>query len=224
MKLRVLILTVMMLGSVTCATAEASEIIASTLGPNDSYGLYPTPIQHFPEGLRLEHAVRFQPAGGDYWLDAIRLPLTLQTDWPLTIDLHIAEDAGGVPGTTIASLFYGGALPVDVPFEDETRPPTEISWPSGQVQLQDATPYWLFITATPGNRYDVYWYLNDLGLQGNYAVRGTGIVTGPDVWSPSNLFTTPAFEILGSRVVPEPASLLSAMIAAIVLSNCRRRG
>src|SRR6185437_2485670 len=80
-----------------CAAAAPSQVIATNFGPDESYGtpgVAGTPIQKFPGGIYLDHALRFSTTGSDYWLDSAHLPLYRQAALPSPIPFHLANHAG----------------------------------------------------------------------------------------------------------------------------------
>jgi hypothetical protein len=221
MKIRALCFAFLAASAGVCNAVVPPQVVWSTFGPNETYDVGATPIQHFSSGFFLDQAVKFTPQGNDYWLAAVRAPLYQQSSGSYTVTLHIATDGGGVPGAELASRFYSGGFPVDTPAVDDKLPPTEISWPSQQVYLHAGTPYWLYITATPNTPGDVDWMLNNIGAAGNYADRSTGN-PNPIPWYPGVGFPTPAFSILGTAV-PEPGTMLLVLVACGMPALRRQR-
>lgn len=200
------LLSVLAALALLCATAGATDVLYTTLGPN---GEYDTANGYFVDGSNYYNQVlsmAFTPNATENLADAV-LALGNYAGNNNPINVYVQSDNGGQPGTTLATLtqqgtiqsFYtGGSL---IQFNC-----------NGCGQLQAGTQYWLTAWETdPGTEQAWMWAYND--QSGNLAFNQVGSINGP--W---NLYygTVSGFRIDGTNV-PEPGTLVmlgSGIVAA----------
>jgi PEP-CTERM motif len=186
-----------------CATAGATDVLYTTLGPN---GEYDTGSGYFVDGSNYFNQVLafpFMPSQSENMVDAV-LALGNYAGSNAPVSLFLASDNAGSPGSILATLSQQGTIP---PF------------PGGLVQfncsscgtVNAGTTYWVIAQETdPGT--EQAWMFSYQDQQGPGAFNQLGSNSGP--W---NLFdsTNVGFRVDGA--VPEPGTLVmlgSGIVAA----------
>ncbi len=190
---------------VLCATAGATDILYTTLGPN---GEYDTSSGYFVDGSNYYNQVlsmSFSPSKTENLADAV-LALGNYAGGNNPVSLYLQSDNGGMPGATLATLTQQGTIQ---PF---TSGGSLITFTcSGCGQITAGTPYWLTAWEQDPNTEQAWMYAYQ-DQTGNLAFNQVGSINGP--WS---LYsgTVSGFQVDGS--VPEPGTLImlgSGIVAA----------
>ncbi len=194
------------LALVICATASATDVLYTTLGPN---GEYDNANGYFVDGANYYNqvlAMPFTPNATENMVDAV-LALGNYAGNNNPVSLYLESENGGMPGSvlatltqqgTIQSFFSGGSL---ITFNCNS---------CGTVNA--GTQYWLVAQETDANTEQA-WMFAYQDQQGNAAFNQLGSINGP--W---NLFdsTISAYRVDGGQV-PEPGTLVmlgSGIVAA----------
>ncbi len=188
-----------------CATAGATDVLYTTLGPG---GQYDTASGYFVDGSNYYNQVlsmNFTPNATENLADAV-LALGNYAGSNSPINLYLQSDAGGMPGATLATLTQQGTIQ---PFSGGGGLVTFNC--SGCGQITAGTQYWLTAWETDPNTEQAWMYAYQDQV-GNLAFDQTGSIDGP--W---NLYTgtVSGFQIDGA--VPEPGTLVmlgSGIVAA----------
>jgi hypothetical protein len=191
---------------VLCATAGATDVLFSTLGPN---GEYDTGSGYFVDGSNYFNqvlAVPFTPNASENLVDAM-LPLGNYAGNNNPINLYLAADDGlNEPGAILATLTQQGTIQ---PFSSGGSLITFTC--SGCGQVAQGTQYWIIgQEADPGT--EQAWMFAYQDQSGHLAFNQIGSINGP--W---NQFdgTTSGLRVDGA--VPEPGTLImlgSGIVAA----------
>jgi hypothetical protein len=200
-------LTVLAALTLLCATAGATDILYTTLGPN---GEYDTASGYFVDGSQFFNqvlALPFTPSQTENMADAV-LALGNYAGGNNPINLYLAADSGiGEPGSVIATLTQQGDIP---PFSSGGGLVTFNCNGCGTVNA--GTTYWLIAQETdPGT--EQAWMFAYQDQQGHLAFDQTGTIDGP--WSQFD-GTITGFRVDGTAV-PEPGTLVmlgSGIVAA----------
>ncbi len=193
------------------ATASATDVLYTSLGPN---GEYDTGSGYFVDGSNYYNqvlALPFNPAKSEQVADAV-LALGNYQGGNSPVSLFLESDNGGQPGSILATLTQQGTIP---PF------------PGGLVQfnctscpvVNNGTQYWIVAQETDPNTEQA-WMFAYQDEQGTLAFNQLGSNTGP--W---NIYNG---TISGMRVdgvgVPEPGTLalLGSGLFAAAAGICRK--
>jgi len=188
-----------------CATAGATDVLYTTLGPN---GEYDTASGYFVDGSNYFNqvlALPFSPNATENMVDAV-LPLGNYAGNNNPINLYLESDNGGVPGSVLATLTQQGTIQ---PFSSGGSLITFTC--NGCGTVNSGTTYWIVGKETDPNTEQA-WMFSYLDQQGPLAFNQVGSENGP--W---NQFTG---TISGMRIdgaVPEPGTLVmlgSGIVAA----------
>jgi hypothetical protein len=189
-----------------CATAGATDILYTTLGPN---GEYDTASGYFVDGANYYNqvlALPFTPNATETMVDAV-LALGNYAGGNSPINLYLAADSGiGEPGSIIATLTQQGSIP---PFSGGGGLVTFNCNGCGTVNAGQT--YWIIAQEQdPGT--EQAWMFAYQDQSGHIAFDQNGSNQGP--W---NQFdgTTSGFRVDGA--VPEPGTLImlgSGIVAA----------
>lgn len=189
---------------VFCATAGATDILYTTLGPN---GEYDSGSGYFVDGSNYYNQVlsmSFSPSKTENLADAV-LALGNYAGSNSPVSLYLQSDNGGQPGTTLATLTQQGTIQ---PFSSGGSLITFTC--SGCGQISAGTPYWLTAWEQDPNTEQAWMYAYQ-DQTGNLAFNQVGSIDGP--WSLYN-GTVSGFQVDG---VPEPGTLVmlgSGIVAA----------
>ena len=188
-----------------CATASASDILYTTLGPN---GEYDTSSGYFVDGSNYYGqvlAMPFTPGSSETMVDAV-LALGNYAGNNNPINLYLETDNGGVPGTVLATLTQQGTI------QSFNTGGSLITFScNGCGTVNAGTQYWIVGKETDPNTEQAWMYAyND--QQGNLAFNQGGDENGP--WN-TYFGTISGFRVDGQ--VPEPGTLVmlgSGIVAA----------
>jgi hypothetical protein len=189
-----------------CATAGATDVLYTTLGPN---GEYDTASGYFVDGANYYNqvlALPFTPNQTENMVDAV-LALGNYSGGNSPINAYLALDDGfNEPGTIIATLTQQGTIP---PFTSGGGLVTFNCNGCGQVNT--GTQYWVIAQEQDPNTEQA-WMFAYQDQSGHIAFDQNGSENGP--W---NQFdgTTSGFRVDGE--VPEPGTLImlgSGIVAA----------
>ncbi len=195
-KLGMAVFTAVMLSAVTASAGT----LYTTLGPG---GAFDTGNGYLVEGSNFSNQVIADPFSTSTTATFTNALLALGhyegNNSPMNV--YIESDAGGMPGTILATLTQQGSI-------SEFPPGALVNFTGAGITLTAGTTYWLVAQQADPNSGDEWNYsYND--QQGNIAFNQIGSATGP--W---NLFfgTNNGFEIDGTAGggggVPEPSSLV----------------
>jgi PEP-CTERM motif len=223
-----LILGVAVLGTLLggARPARAAVILANTFGePGDTFDQGNQSQQIFPNiwpvfgsgvlGFYENQAAPFT-ASATANLSEVRVATSAIPLGPVTFDVIVAADNGGVPGTPIVTI-------------PNVSPPGSAFghikdlFPAAHPLLQQGTPYWLILEPSdPTGFAAVGWnYSLPQVNTGHMFAQGTPGGSWSDEGTP-----LAAFEVLGgtaAATVPEPSSLALLGLGAAVLAGWRRR-
>ena len=196
------------LALVVLASPAQADLIYSTFGPGNSYGISGHPVG-FSDNIL--NAVSFTPAT-TVTFDSARLAVA-HLGGSNAFTVYLAGNSLGTPGSAIET-FSGLVFPS----------PGVVTVTSGvHPVLTAGTTYWVVVQAmNPPNSYGATLW-NDQGIVGGWAHTESGAwYTGSDVTG-SN--ATPAFDVSGTQVVPEPSTLalLGASGLLLLLRRAYRR-
>ncbi len=171
--------------------ADASSVIFSNFGPGDAFDLFNGHGVTSPMFVESDVAEGFVPQA-TYTLDAIRLAADLELGSGNELDIALAADDGGHPGATLESFVLSVTGVPTILTASSVLHPT----------LSANTLYWITaeVPDLPGEF--VGWFANSTGGVGPTASRPAS----PPLWFVFNE-TQSVFEVTGSPIVPEPASL-----------------
>lgn len=193
------------LSLVICATASATDILYTTLGPN---GEYDTGSGYFVDGANYFNQVLafpFVPNATENMVDAV-LALGNYAGNNNPVSAYLATDGVGQPGTIIATLTQQGTIQ---PFSSGGSLITFNCNSCGTVNA--GTTYWIIAAETdPGT--EQAWMFSYQDQTGPGAFNQLGSITGP--WNQFNS-TNVGFRVDGQ--VPEPGTLImlgSGIVAA----------
>jgi len=200
-----LLMAVASLMLVAFASAGATDVLYSTLGPN---GEYDTGSGYFVDGANYFNqvlAVPFTPSQTETMVDAV-LALGNYAGSNNPVNVYLASDSGlGEPGSILATLTQQGTIQ---PF-----PGSLVTFACNSCGTVNAgSTYWI-IAQEPDPNTEQAWMFAYQDQQGHIAFDQNGSNQGP--W---NQFdgTTVGFRIDGSAV-PEPGTLVmlgSGIVAA----------
>jgi hypothetical protein len=191
-----------------------ADVLYSNLGPGDAFDA--------SNGYFVD--------GSDYFNQVIGSPFTVSSTATLgdamlglnnfagsnnPVDVYLESDAGGMPGTILATLTQSGTIP---PFNTETL---TMFTPTSSLTLSTGVTYWLVAGETdPGTEQAWDYAYND--TTNNVAFNQVGSPTGP--WTTFS-GTDVAFRI-DSGSVPEPSSfmlLAAGLLGVGAIAVARRR-
>lgn len=192
---------------VVCATANATDVLYTSLGPN---GEYDTGSGYFVDGANYFNQVLafpFTPSKSENVADAV-LALGNYAGNNNPVSLFLESDNGGMPGNILATLTQQGTIP---PFSSGGGLVTFNNC-AGTCGVSTSNQYWIVAQETdPGT--EQAWMFAYQDQQGNGAFNQLGSNTGP--WSLFNS-TIVGFRVDGTSV-PEPGTLVmlgSGVLAA----------
>jgi len=188
-----------------CATAGATDVLYTTLGPG---GEYDTSSGYFVDGSNYYNqvlAMAFTPSSSENMVDAV-LALGNYAGSNSPINVYLESDAGGQPGSVLASLTQQGTIQ---PFSGGGSLITFNCGGCGTVTA--GTQYWIVAKESDPNTEQAWMYAYQDQV-GDLAFNQVGSENGP--W---NLYngTISGFRVDGS--VPEPGTLVmlgSGIVAA----------
>lgn len=209
MRPRCLSLAVLALCSLAAAPfARADKVLASNLGPGQSYSVAYYPAGDFFGVVQIDYAIPFTIQGhGSYFFTAAQAPLALDhlNTGPNSVDFLLLSNASGTPGSTLESITVNNTLPSS-PFVTKDNPALITASSTLHPKLKAGTQYWLVVDADGATEID--WNQNGMGQTGhNLARSGPGGVDANGVWTPASGGDI-AFQIRGVAV-PEASTLLS---------------
>ena len=177
----------------TCLPASAA-LLASTFGPGDTFlsASYPIGSPVFQEDI----AADFTPST-TATLDTIRVAVSFQSGLN-NFTVYIAPDIAGEPGSPLES-FTGLGFPAT----PSILALNSISHPL----LTEGSRYWIVMTTPDPANSQGAWYANDQGFNGVLARN----VFGNFVWTLDPFSPTPAFDVSGTAVIPEPSTFALAL-------------
>jgi hypothetical protein len=190
-----------------CATASATDVLYTTLGPN---GEYDTGSGYFVDGSNYFNqvlALPFTPNATETMVDAV-LALGNYAGSNSPVTAYLATDDGlNEPGTILATLTQQGTIP---PFSSGGGLVTFNCGGCGTVNA--GTQYWIIAQETDPNTEQA-WMFAYLDQQGHGAFNQLGSNSGP--WSQYDS-TISGFRVDGTTI-PEPGTLImlgSGIVAA----------
>jgi len=188
---------------VAAASPGRATVVATNLGSGGAYGSGQYILQGNPipgENVAQSFAVSFTPTVSAT-LREIVLPLEDPFGSAFSIDVGVATDNSGAPGSIITTLTVNGTIPSAtsalVSFTCSSCP-----------TLTAGQRYWIVTGASGSTFLFWYWASSDTG---GYDSNSNGSVNGP--WFPSP-YNTPAFQVDGDVTpapTPAPGSLLLAL-------------
>jgi len=185
-------------------TARANLItVATNLGPGDTFQGNSIMIENYLiPGEVTGFAAAFVPNTTATLLDVF-LPLSAQFGGSLTA--AVLSDAGGLPGSIIASLTQDGSIPENPGLVEFTC--------SDCPQLQANSTYWI-AAVTANLDTNVFWNfsptaLGNASFSNNFA--NVGVVNGP-WYTAGSTFPTPGFVVEADSSAPEPSSIIMALL------------
>jgi hypothetical protein len=201
---------------VVCATAGATDVLYSTLGPN---GEYDTGNGYFVDGSNYFNqvlALPFTPNKSENVADAV-LAMGNYAGNNSAVNVFLESDNGGQPGSILASFSQQGTIP---PFSSGGGLVTYGNC-TGACGVNTSTQYWIVAQETdPATEQVWMWAYQD--QTGTGAFNQLGSATGP--W---NVFdsTIDGFRVDGSSV-PEPGTLvmLGSGVLAVAAGIRRKFG
>jgi len=177
-----------------------SGTIFSNFGPGDTYGPDGIGIGAIPvPGYFLYAATPFSPAGADYRLTGLELPLAVVSG-PLEADVFLMGDLGGAPSGVIEAFHLTGFAPAG--------PLTLVSIPSVlNPVLASGTQYWVAATGGTPTTFAI-WALTLFAGDPSAGGASRAIIFGEDAgWTVYSGARTGAVRVSGDAV-PEPACFL----------------
>lgn len=205
-------LSVILAALLTTVSVKA-DILYSTLGPNDEFD---AANGYFVDGSNFNNQVlgsSFTVSSTATLGDAM-LGVNNFSGANSPISLFLESDAGGVPGSILATLTQSGTIP---PFNSETL--TAFT-PNTNVTLSVGVTYWLVAQMTDPATEQTWDFAYQDNI-GNLAFNQVGSITGP--WSTFS-GTDVAFRI--DSAVPEPSSFMllgAGLLGVGALAFARRR-
>jgi hypothetical protein len=198
---------------VVCATAGATDILYTTLGPN---GEYDTGSGYFVDGSNYFNqviAMPFTPNKSENVSDAV-LALGNYAGGNNAVSLYLESDASGQPGSILATFSQQGVIP---PFSSGGGLVTFGSC-TGTCGVTTSNQYWIVAQEKdPGT--EQAWMFAYQDQTGNGAFNQLGSATGP--WSLFNS-TIVGFRVDGSSV-PEPGTLVMLGSGVLAAAGVIRR-
>ncbi len=190
---------------VAFASAGATDVLYTTLGPNGEYdsasGYFVDGSNYFNQVL----AMPFTPSQSENLSDAV-LALGNYAGSNSPVNVYLESDNGGVPGSVLATLTQQGSIP---PFSSGGGLVQFNCAGCGQVSA--GTQYWIVALEGDPNTEQA-WMFAYQDQQGSAAFNQLGSATGP--WNQFNS-TISGFRVDGA--VPEPGTLVmlgSGIVAA----------
>jgi hypothetical protein len=206
------LITLVGLLAVFCATASATDILYTTLGPN---GEYDTANGYFVDGSNYFNqvlAMPFTPNKTENMVDAV-MALGNYQGGNSPVNAYLESDNGGQPGSILATLTQQGTIQ---PFSGGG---SLIQFNcNGCGTVTQGTQYWL-VAQEQDPATEQVWMFAYQDQTGNAAFNQLGSATGP--W---NLFdsTITGFRIDGSGV-PEPGTLVMLGSGVLAAAGVIRR-
>lgn len=173
----------------------------------------------------LRAAVGFSVSGGNFNLTSITLPISFQGDFPNNLQISLASDDDGSPGTTLEVLSKNESIWPEFsnPFLTTT---TLLS--ATNPHLIDGKNYWIVAqpTSTPASKKlkaDYRWFINTSGstvpFRQQSAINSQTFPSNP--WTGFSGFENPAFRVEGTPVtkpatIPEPTSPLGLLTLGVL--------
>jgi len=191
------------------AAPARADIIFNDFGPGDSYQQF----QGQSVGGRFHQDVgdRFTPAGSDYILDRVVLPLG-SISGTNGVDVLFMTSDNGVPGSVIESWHV-----TDLPRFGSAHPPTVLDSALHPL-LSDGVPYYVVASVPLAENTSAVWNNNSVGDHGPLAFRSNG-----GTWFVINdALGRGALRVEG-EAVPEPSSFALAAIGGLTLAGWRPR-
>jgi hypothetical protein len=185
----------------------SAALLASTFGPGDTFFGASYPIGN--PVLQQEIAAAFTP-GITASLETIRVAASFDSGVN-NFTVYIAPDVAGEPGPSLESF-----TALSFPVTPSILTLNSVSHPLLSAESQ----YWVVMTAPDLGNSQGEWNLNNQGFSGVLARN----FFGGFVWRPDPEAATPAFDVSGVVVVPEPCTfgLALAGLAAVMMLPHRR--
>ncbi|MGH7938805.1 MAG: choice-of-anchor R domain-containing protein [Bryobacteraceae bacterium] len=206
-------LSVILAALLTTVSVKA-DVLYSTLGPNDEFD---AANGYFVDGSNFFNQVIASPftVSSSATLGDAMLGLNNFSGSNSPVNVFLESDAGGMPGTILATLTQSGVIP---PFNSETL---TMFTPTTSFALQTGVTYWLVAGETDPTTEQTWDFANG-DTKNNIAFNQVGSPTGP--WT-TFTGTDVAFRI-DSAAIPEPSSFMllgAGLLGVGAIAFARRR-